>query len=144
MKRTIALSFSWLACIFLLAHLFIPHHHHDDSNGICVLVYSDSPCGAHDSDDEHGHDCSDCTAHHKDVSGDCIIKNVYIRADEGKASLSASFEKTDFTNCTAILNVGLQSVYICSETSLRHIPPLILKNPLLLARSCGLRAPPVC
>jgi hypothetical protein len=80
--------------------------------------------------------------HHNDVSDNCIIKNVYIRADE--VSLSASFEKTDFPNCTAILNKGLQSGYIRSETTLRHIPPLILKNPLLLVPSCGLRAPPIC
>ena len=144
MKRSVAIYVSWVACIFLLAHLFIPHHHHS-GNEICLLGY-----GSGGAADDYGDDCThderdcDCGAHpshHNDVEP-CHVKDVYFRADGNKADRIAP--TVNYTHWfTDLSNLYSQYKFACLwAVFIEHKPPPIFDYLDLFLCSRGLRAPP--
>jgi hypothetical protein len=60
MRKVVAISFLLLANIILLAHTFVPHHHHEGA-AICFSSHQ------HDYDQNRNHNIDDCThpSHHE-------------------------------------------------------------------------------
>ncbi|MBW6489763.1 MAG: hypothetical protein K0B15_01085 [Lentimicrobium sp.] len=69
-KKRIAIIFLFLVNIVLLAHIIIPHHHHDGA--ICI---THSQCNEHDVENTHNCLASEHnhSQNHDKKSGDCCL-----------------------------------------------------------------------
>lgn len=141
MKKVIALSILLLANIVLLAHAFVPHHHHENIP-FCIGLHCIDSNLAHDSSS----DCDPNNHKGNDSSGDCLIDNVYTRITNDRQVVDSS--DNDYIQLPHFLLLFCSDCCIrISNTEGRQIelkPYLYSYHTLFLTRSLGLRAPPVC
>ena len=154
MRKAVAISFLLLANIVLLAHAFIPHHHHE---GIPICFSSHKHNHIHDADDS---DCTHPSHHepgpgctHSHHGGDCcpndscpISKDIYARVLED----DETFPIFDFPEgeTESIFYVSNEDIIKLPIPGLYGLP--FRQKPLLLSYfseyiigSLGLRGPPV-
>lgn len=87
MKRNLQISVLLLACVMMLAHSMIPHHHHGTE--VCIYNLQGELIGEEHHTHHHDLDYSD---EHKDGhcgdthDGHCCIDDNYLKADECKYS----------------------------------------------------------
>ena len=132
LKRAISLSFIVFANIILLAHVVIPHHHHD---GIPVLV-------AHHEHDENAPD-----NHHNDEMHDFwLLTIVKVRLGNEKQIYQSFDFDFDFLPCIITLLSDNKTPHFKDDIVLpfRYHPYILPFYTGFIARSIGLRAPPVC
>ena len=125
MRKAVAISFLFLANMILLAHAFVPHHHHE---GVPICFSSHN----HDYDENRNHDIGDCThpSHHEHGPGcthnhhegdgclaDCcnISKDVYVRILED----DEIFSLLNLLNCS---DRGVELVYYISNEDSGNLP----------------------
>ena len=135
MKRAISLSFLLLASMIILAHAFIPHHHHDDVVHVVAVHHAQDGQmpDRQPSDDAHkywlltitkarlGHD-----------------KQIYPSHDFGLS--------IDLSPCflTLLLNNTIPQINDNDDFLFDYYPFFLLSYTDFIARSTGMRAPPVC
>lgn len=141
-KRFSAISFTLLANIILLAHVVLPHHHHDTE--ICM---ERDHCASESS--THDHEGED--ADHKDHKhhGDREATNCVLDQDIGIISIR---DQQDFCLYEVSLKdtyhkIFNQSIVWSSQiisTNLANAPPLLINTDYseYAPATLGLRAPP--
>jgi len=123
LKKATALSFLLLAGIIILVHAVITHHHHD---GIPVIVASAN------HDDSHPDDTNN-------------TEIVYVRLGNEKQTLQSPDFDCDFYPLSCLFSDYATYQIKNDVGSLYLQPPYIqLLHTAFIARSIGLRAPPVC
>jgi len=125
MRKVVALSLLILANIIILAHITIPHHHH---NGFVVLI-----CDFSATNDAKEH-----------LTEECILDEFYFRSDSSQNSfLSSVFYIEGFP---VICNVVTSQLEIQNYDNLtfRRKPYFLSYHTEYISQSLGLRAPPVC
>jgi len=145
MKKIVCFTALWIANILLVAHIAIPHHHHENV-GICFF---NTHCT--DSKEAHHHKKND--THNHEHEGNpfsekcCIIDNVYFSTQNNIKIACRSH-----TNC----NCGQTLYALISETLHIHdfVDDIVIhfrQNPYVplfysefISQSIGLRAPPAC
>lgn len=145
MKRTIAISFLLLANIIILAHVIVPHHHHEGMPvAFCKISFSDDNSERTHSSHSHSNGKDD---HSHDSEVNCTLCQLYIRA-EINSSLSSL--------ASALANLHIDFPVICYNIStltdiqeseglpFRQKPYTISYHSHYIVHSLGLRAPPVC
>ena len=120
MKRALSLSFLLLAGIVILAHAVIPHHHH---NGISFL-----------SDAAH--------PEHDDAHENCLMSKIYVKINNEKQKTQLhdfDFDLSPFVFADDAISQTKFSNYL----AITQKPYLLFDYTELIARSAGLRAPPL-
>ena len=112
-----------LAGVVILAHAVIPHHHH---NGISFI--SDAAQPEHDDEYEN-----------------CLLSKVYVRLSNDKQTFQ--FQDFDFDMLPCVLTL-FSDVIIPQSTDDECLasgqePYLLFHHTEFIARSAGLRAPPL-
>lgn len=142
-KRLIALTLLMLANIFLLAHVVLPHSHHD---GVVCFSLEEM---VHQHHCSHNHvDACDCNCHHAENhhhhgdSEDCNLKEIVIRQDN-----NSHHEILPCATCLSLLYTiySLNDLYlVVPEYGHRLVqkPYLITYIPPYVGTISGLRAPP--
>ncbi|NLC86871.1 MAG: hypothetical protein GX680_07985 [Bacteroidales bacterium] len=137
-KRTVVSFFLFLAGIVLLAHTFLPHHHHDH---ISIVYFSgnishDNCCNTSNCEIAD----NDC----QDSNKDCMDANIMLRAgDDTREELIAA--TNDLIPLLLFLSADNTDASI--ENTTRHSIYKTYSLPCYLdylTDSQGLRAPPVC
>ena len=139
LKRAISLSFLLLANMLLLAHLVIPHHHHEKT-GMCFLRH------CQDSNEAHHHQHQDTQAHQHEgnaASDKCSLDNAYAPANNHKKITgSAAHNKYD---CSFLItnNLRIQEFLESTLKTFRLKPCVLSVYTDYIVQSLGLRAPPL-
>ena len=127
-----------LACMIILVHAVIPHHHHQDKP-ICVNELEQQDCEKHSKccdfgsqDDKHDFD-----------KGNCIIDDYFTPKESLKLTLNHAFTYNhvvfvlpDITSVSDLILKEKGNIFRRTELA------LIYKNPLA-TNNIGLRAPPI-
>ena len=124
LKKAIALTFLLLVGTIILVHAVITHHHHD---GIPVIVASAN------HDDSHPDDPNS-------------TEIVYVRLGNDKQMCQSPDFDHDLLPCLLTLFSDYATYQIKNDVGSLYLqPPYIqLLHTAFIARSIGLRAPPVC
>lgn len=160
MKRRISMLMILLANILILAHAVVPHHHH---NKVFVAIVNILD---HDSQDifnhEHGHEHhhdgetnhhNGSTHHHDNNNEDCLLTEaeaaatLKILADDGISWSVDTLQDNDDGSLILLAAIGLYELSftpVFSEDNVRRRPYVASGHTDFVARSKGLRAPPVC
>ena len=143
-KKRIAILFTLLANMVLLAHVIVPHHNHD--NKVCIentheICETNNDCIAkHEHDDDHEHNS-------EEESECCVLEQVVvIQPNQVKQVLKRfSFQKNHFSFD------DYQAVFF--DTGVKYFVPILatnIYNPLITSyhihfvnTAIGLRAPPI-
>ena len=141
-KKAAALSFLFLAVTIMMAHVIIPHHHHDGLVFFMATACHDRNCNSHDAQSED--DSCDYPLCHDGIEN-CELATIYVKFDSDWRLLQ--LHDCDFKLLPCIFTLFSDD----------HTPPLDIdiglpfrQNPYLLSlteyifQSYGLRAPPVC
>ena len=135
MKKTTALSLLLLANIILLAHSAIPHHQHEQASACCHC--------------EARNDAQTC-AHEKNPLPEkcCIIDHVYTPAHSNIKTTCHFHQKC---HCGQVFYILVPNTFHTDHLIKSTKRPFRFKPCLrsfyhtgLIARSLGLRAPPLC
>ena len=134
-----------LACMIILLHAVIPHHHHSDKP-VCFQELF------HQFSDNH-HDCCETNNHdnhnHDFNEGKCIIDDYFTPKDDNEIKtynnktygrMSLHENPFDFNFITEVLDSFLKDE---GKEFRRSDKTIIYKNPLAI-NNIGLRAPPSC
>ena len=123
-KKAISLSFLLLVSIVILAHAVIPHHHH---RGISFILEATYP-------------------EHDDLNENCLLSNIYVKKSNNKQTFQLYDSDYDPFPCILTLFLDNSTYQIKNNVSLlfRQKPYLHSNHTEFIARSAGLRAPPVC
>ena len=132
-----------LACMIILLHAVVPHHHHSDKP-VCFQElfhqFSDNNhncCETNNSHDNHNHDFD---------KGNCIIDDYFTPKDDNdneiKTYVRMSLQENhfDLNFITEVIDSFLKengNVFRRSNLTIIYKDPLAISN-------IGLRAPPVC
>ena len=146
MKRGFQISVLLLACVMMLAHSMIPHHHH--GTDICIFNLKGELIGGEkhhshyheldfDDENEDGH----CGDKHDDH---CCIDDNYLKADECKYSQMISSLGHFFIDFFGqpLLSDSENETYEQPALSTTGTPFLISYKALDVYSEGGLRAPP--
>lgn len=145
MKKGISIGFLLLANIVLLAHAFIPHHHHE---GVVVAIF-DNHCAENSDNHDHDHDWNHGDNPHKhenkSASEQCALNEVYTRADNSSKVVSPINWDCGET-LLFILPGIIDKLGLADEVGLpfRQKPYIESYHVIFSSNSLGLRAPPVC
>ena len=155
MKKAIAISLLLLANIIMLAHAFVPHHHHEGTP-ICFSSHKhnhtpdeDTHDCTHPSHQDQGQGCS-----HNHYKGDCpvdccgISKDVYLRIVEddeilsslGSAALSDLGAELTYTISSEDNDYSYIRVYGLPFRQKPYLPSYLSDS---IIGSFGLRGPPL-
>jgi len=143
-KKVVCITALLFANIFLLAHVVIPHHHHEDAV-VCFLDTHNEDC-----EETHNHEQCDNQDHKHDSPAVpdkcCIIDNVYFSAHNNVKTTHRSQTNYDcgqvlYALISNSLNLqdGIDNTAIYSQEN----PYVPLFYTEFITRSIGLRAPPV-
>ncbi|MDR2233496.1 MAG: hypothetical protein LBE56_10285 [Tannerella sp.] len=146
MKKKIAILCLLSANIFLLAHVVIPHHHHENGHICVVNTYK------FDGKETHRHDQQDTQNQHDDNAGApsdncCVVDHIY--PPENRLDLkitSPHYPVIDHGNAFYILKINLlntQDLVGQSLTYYRLKDCIALYYTDFISQTLGLRAPPV-
>ncbi len=135
-----------LANIIILAHAVIPHHHHD---GFTVLFSENHSKNNDVENHNHNHSSQhNSTPHEHDCGGDtekCILKEIYTRpisyVSEVLIPIKNLAHNILFSTNSIIYDFCYQYRFYIPY---RHKPYLLSYNSILLSKSIGSRAPPIC
>ncbi len=160
MKRRLSILMILLANMLILAHAVVPHHHH---NKVFVAIVNVLDEDAWDLfNQEHGHehhhdgDCDhhDSPAHHHESdTEDCLMSEaeaaaaLKMQTDDGRSWSIAPLLDNDDGSLILLAAIGLYELSftpIFSEDNVRRRPYVASGHTDFVARSKGLRAPPVC
>ncbi|MDR1526101.1 MAG: hypothetical protein LBS46_00325 [Dysgonamonadaceae bacterium] len=138
MKRAVFISFLLLAHIALLAHAVIPHHHHPEMPATMCTVHH------HHEPNDAMHPCGDTDEN--SAWKDCQLSTIYAKVDHHKQvspSLDAKFQPVV---CLLFLcpDCSITKRIALSGLPFRLKPYIPFPSTEFIARSIGLRAPPVC
>ena len=139
MKRTLSLSFLLIANIVVLAHAVIPHHYH---NQIPDITWS----ALQKNNDSHtANQCTDSNCPIHRVEEDCFLKKIGVRFDSKGLMLSTVDADFELFPCLVSLFSVIRIAEIDDLESLpfNQKPYLRFSHTDFIARSSGLRAPPV-
>ena len=143
-KKTVALSFLFLANAILLAHIAIPHHHHEGEESICLF---DTHC--QDSKEAHKHEQHGTHEREGNPSDRkcCIIDNAYTLANNNVKTTchihkNCNCGQTLYTLISNSLNT--QDFVNYKVIHFRQKPYVPLFYIEFISQSNGLRAPPAC
>ena len=134
------------ACLVMLAHAVVPHHHHD--NMACFVLPMDS-------EDAHDHDCCDQEEDHQekhdaDHTNDCCLLNdiLAIIPDSYKSenlTIDFSCDYYDISHYSSIISASeCEQGHEISYRDFRQKPFLDNSYEVYATHSLGLRAPPIC
>ncbi len=146
-KKAISSLVMLLAVGSLLAHSFVPHHHHNR-----VPVAIDAPHHGHIGDtsyDHHHHPDESVPAHHSDTGHGhdskevCFVEKEYTVSEKRQHGESCPCCFHPAAILLAFYN-SISDIPADEGSALRSKPPLITYHYEYLTRSLGLRAPPVC
>lgn len=140
MKKFISIFFILLANITILAHAVVPHHHHNKIFAAVINVLDNDTQKALN----HSHDES--THHHGDNPEDCAINETVV---------AAAFKLQKDSNCNFDYDLLSMDLFTAEILSIDDPKPdrdlLFVLKPYVagihtdyIARSIGLRAPPIC
>lgn len=136
MKKAIPLSLLLLANIIMLAHTFVPHHHHDGV--IVAILESTSKSKYENHDHDHRHESNS-------ASEKCALNDVYTRSDESSTIVSCQNSDPiprDIFVVPGIINkLGFVYEY---GIPFRQRPFIESRHYIFSSGSIGLRAPPIC
>lgn len=140
MKKAIALLFLLLANISLLVHAVVPHHHHDD----IAVCFATACCADNDEASQCHHD-SGGHRHDGDTQPDgCALKEVYVRFENGRLFADSSPDYDSQYPVLYLLPINsVTEVTVSEKLPFRNKPYLLSYHTALVARSIGLRAPPM-
>ncbi|MDR2917252.1 MAG: hypothetical protein LBV74_20860 [Tannerella sp.] len=145
MKRTIAISFLLLANIIILAHVVIPHHHHNGMPvAFCKISLSDDNSEYTHSFHSHSDGEND---HSHESDANCTLCQLYIRADlnNSPSSLTSALANFHIDIPTFCLDISsLTDIQGFESLPFRHKPHIISYHSHYIVHSLGLRAPPIC
>lgn len=132
MKKAVAISFLLLANIVILAHVIVPHLHHDRVP-VALSSHIEHEAPLNDMQDHTGME-------------DCLLSQVYARMDnERQLSQSIDFDISLFPLLSLFLPEGSFSETTYLEGfPFRQKPYIKSFHTTFISRSTGLRAPPVC
>jgi hypothetical protein len=136
MKKIITFIILLFANIVLLAHSFLPHHHHSDGS-----VYVVTHCCS----TEHNHEgCTNEKGHNHDScdGGVCEITEDYTLREQSVGSPDNSYKITLFSQLFYACKTFELIVY--DEIQFSEKPCVNLYHSAYYTQSTGLRAPPVC
>lgn len=156
MKRITAIFFVLLANICILAHAFIPHHHHDRM-AVAIMDSSDfygrdhhSHDNGHSHDDSHSHYHHNHRQHdshqHDSHSEECLLNESLFVLLRSQESGSTVFDTGQDEIIFDLDYVGIDDIRLSS----RPITPITYYSyranipPGIVICSHGLRAPPHC
>lgn len=164
LKRKVAILPLCFACLMLIAHIAVPHHHHNGTI-ICLLNFSNEIVAephcypVHHHDDGVAHDCTHhegyCADENKGCShsGDensseenCFLDDLYLTSEtkcflDIEQVLDSQDNALDFIN-GIIPKIDKQLLLL--GLPYRQNPLLCSYKSLLLSRDSGLRGPPIC
>lgn len=128
----------FLACMILLLHAIVPHHHHPDKP-ICINGLNHNKCNNHNS-------CCDFQSHkdHNHDESHCIIDDYFAPKDNNEIIFSLDSE--DLLSHYNIIFNSLTTDLILKEEGKeirRAERTFIYRDPLAIS-NIGLRAPPTC
>lgn len=135
----------FLACLMMLAHSMIPHHHH----GTDICIYNlHGELLSETNHQNHHHDLDD-GAEHQDEKQDehCCIDDNYLKVDECKYSHMITLLGNDaFSNIEVILMPDADDSVLSQNVSLSRSTPFLISYRFLYSPDeIGLRGPPsVC
>ncbi len=143
-KKAISVSLLLFVNMLMLAHIVIPHHHHEEAETVCLF---DTHCK--DSKEAHNHECHD--THNHDHEGNptenkCCIDKVYTRADNNARTCSVHKNCNCWQTLYTLIpnNFNAQDFVDDTVIHFRQKPHLPLFYTDFVAQSIGLRAPPAC
>jgi len=165
MKKAFGILFLLLATVVILAHAFIPHHHHDrivvtiSHESFIDRIFNHHHHRTHSHDHNHSpvsHDHEDDNSHspanhdHDDeYSNDCLLDDIYLRLKQIKKQHLAHVDLRIFKNITyvkCIVATPFQEIEIKDYGEV-----LFIRNPDIPAtflsqtgQSICFRGPPVC
>lgn len=135
MKKAIPLSLLLLANIIMLAHTFVPHHHH---NGVIVAILEGTSKSKYENHDhDHRHESNS-------ASEKCALNEVYTRSDESSKIVSCQncdpIPRDIFVAPGIINKLGFVYEY---GIPFRQKPFIESLHYIFSSGSVGLRAPPI-
>ena len=136
LKRFGKISLS-LACMIILLHAIIPHHHHPNKP-ICIHQLNHNDCDNH----ENCCDFGDEENHHHDFDKDkCIIDDLFAPKNE---TLTLTLTLTQILTFDLFINTFIYNFSLDDEVRIfrRNNLTFNYKNPLATS-NVGLRAPPM-
>ena len=136
LKKISKISLS-LACMIILLHAIIPHHHHPDKP-ICFHQLNHHDCDNY----ENCCDFSDEENHHHDFDkGKCIIDDLFAPKNE---TLTLTLTLTQILTFDLFINTFIYNFSLDDEVRIfrRNNLTFNYKNPLAIS-NVGLRAPPM-
>ena len=146
MKKRISILMILLVNMLILAHAVVPHHHHNKVFVAIVNILN------HDAQDIFNHE-HDHEHHHEGNSEDCLMTEAEAAAalkmqtdDEGSLSIAPLLDNDD-GSLILLAAIGLYELSftpIFSEDNHRRRPYVASEHTDFVARSKGLRAPPIC
>ena len=130
-----------LACMIILLHAVIPHHHHSDKP-VCFQELFHQFSSHHNCCETNGHD----NHNHDFNEGKCIIDDYFAPKDDndneietyGRMSLQENLFDLNFI--TEVIDSFLKEN---GNVFRRNNQAIIYKDPLA-TNNIGLRAPPIC
>ena len=131
MKRALSLSFLLLANMFILAHVFIPHHHHQGDIHVVTA--------------KHTHDGNMPDRHHNDNMYEYWLLTITKErlGNDKQINQSIDFDfGIDLLPCFVTLFSDDTKPQIIGVVE--HHPYLLHSYSGFIACSLGLRAPPIC
>lgn len=137
-KKIIAFSFVFLANLAILAHAFLPHHHHEQQ--VCferTHCADDAEVYSHNSTERnHQHDATDNTS--------CVLNQAVIIPLSQTKSISSCDHRSDtgYDDFFIISNFGYDDFQTYSETE-ASAPEFHSFLISFVTTSLGLRAPPI-
>ncbi len=165
MKKAFGILFMLLATVVILAHAFLPHHHHDR---IVVAISYESFIDRifkHHHHHDHSHDHSHSPANHDheddnshfpvshdhedEHSEDCLLDDLYLRLKQTKIQQLAQVDLSIFKNIKYIQFIVATPV---QETEIVDYGELLVRQspdiPALFISQTGqpicFRGPPAC
>ena len=152
MKKRLAIAPLFFACAMLLAHVAVPHHHHNGTI-ICLLNFNSEVLAESNhidgyiDDEECGHDDAGEGHHHGDNDSEenCFIDDLYL-ASETKHSMDAVYcdQRLSTITLTATLNLNTAEIVPLTGLPFREKPYKVSYRSLINSESSGLRGPPTC
>lgn len=155
MKKAIPFIFLLLANIIILAHTFVPHHHHDSIAVAIVNTFSADDEAVHNHGHgnnhihTHSHDKANNTKAHDhsghELSEECLLNAPYLRQNQVKQFSSADNDFSPVPDFIILFSlVPRININDYGELPFIQKPYLISYHTTYISQSLGLRAPPVC
>ncbi|MDR2682918.1 MAG: hypothetical protein LBB64_03495 [Dysgonamonadaceae bacterium] len=137
MRKAVFLSFLWLANVALLAHAVIPHHHHSSAPAaVCMAHHIEHSGATHAGDD----------ADENGDWADCMLSFFYAKTDPSQTVTPSPDTPFQPVVCLLFLcpDCAITQITALAGLPFRLKPYIPFASTEFIARSIGLRAPPVC